>query len=86
MIIAEEARNLMPKYDILDDGYPQLNTLIEDAAKHGEDSIEYTIICSIGHIERFRTALLKLGYTADIKDKKFSSSGDCARYVLKIEW
>ena len=86
MITAEEARNLMPKYDILNDDYPELNNLIESAAARGENSIEYTITGSIGHIEGFRKALLKLGYTTDIKDKKYATFGDCARYVLKIKW
>lgn len=88
MITAEEARNLMPKYDILNDDYPELNNLIENAAKRGENSMEYTVIGSIGHIESFRKALLKLGYTTDIEDKKYSSSpfSDRYRYVLKIKW
>ena len=87
MITAEEARNLMPKYDILNDGYPELNNLIESAAKHGEDSIEYIIIGSNGHIESFRMALLKLGYTTDIEDKKYSNPFyDRVRCVLKIKW
>lgn len=87
MITAGEARDLMPKYDILNDGYPELNNLIESAAKHGEKSIEYIIIGSISHIETFRTALLKLGYATDIEDKKYSSPFyDRVRCVLKIKW
>lgn len=89
MITAKEARNLMPKYDILNDSYSELNNLIEDAAKRGENSIEYIIIGSTGHIEEFRKALLKLGYTTDIEDKKYSSlfyNWPRYRYVLKIKW
>lgn len=87
MITAENARNLMPKYDILNDEYPELNTLIESAAKDGKDSIKYTITDSIGRIESFGSALLKLGYTIDIEDKKYSSPfSNRARYVLKIKW
>lgn len=87
MITAEEARNLMPKYDILNDGYPELNNLIEDAAKRGKNSIKYTIVGSIGLIENFRTALLKLGYATDIEDKKYSSPFyECIKCVLKIKW
>lgn len=87
MITANEARDLMPKYDILNDGYPELNNLIESAAKHGENNIEYTIIGSIGLIENFRTALLKLGYATDIEDKKYSSPFyECIKCVLKIKW
>ena len=87
MITAEEARNLMPKYDILNDGYPELNNLIESAAKHGENNIEYIITGSTGHIESFRMALLKLGYTTNIEDEKYSSPFyDRVRCVLKIKW
>lgn len=87
MITAKDAHDLMPKYDILNDGYPKLNTLIRDAAKRGEDDIEYTITGSTGHIESFKMALLKLGYTINIKDKKYGSPfEDRARYVLKIKW
>jgi len=87
MITAEEARNLMPKYDILNDGYPELNNLIEIAAKHGENNIEYIIIGSNEHIESFRMALLKLGYTTEIKDQKYSNPFyDRIRCVLKIKW
>ena len=87
MITAEEARILMPKYDILNDDYPELNNLIESAAAHGENSIEYTIIGSIGHNEGFRKALLKLGYTTEIEDEKYSSLYyDRVRCVLKIKW
>ena len=86
MITAEEARNLMPKYDILNDGYPELSNLIESAARDGKDSIEYTITDSIGRIESFGSALLKLGYTINIEDKKYSPFSNRARYVLKIKW
>lgn len=87
MITAEDARNLMPKCDILNDGYPELSNLIESAARDGKDSIEYTIVGSIGHIESFRMALLKLGYTTNIEDKKYSNPFyDRVRYVLKIKW
>lgn len=86
MITAEEARDLMPKYDILNDGYPELNNLIEIAAKRGENSIEYIIIGSPGHIEAFKKALLKLGYTTDVKDTKYSSFSSNTRSVLKIKW
>ena len=87
MITAEDARNLMPKYDILNDGYPELNNLIENAATRGENSIEYIIIGSFGRIESFRKALLKLGYTTDIEDEKYSSPFyDRIRCVLKIKW
>lgn len=86
MITAKEARNLMPKYDILNDGYPELNNLIEDAAKRGENSIEYTITGSTGHIESFRMALLKLGYTTNIKDTKYAPFSDYYRYILTIKW
>lgn len=86
MITAEEARNLMPKYDILNDEYPELNNLIESAAECGENSIEYIIIGSIEHVKTFRMALLKLGYTTDVKDEKYSSSGNHVRCVLKIKW
>lgn len=82
MITAKEARNLIPKYDILNNEYPELNNLIKIAAKHGENSIEYIIFGSIEHIEQFKKALLKLGYTTDIEDKKYSSPF-C---VLKIKW
>lgn len=90
MITAEEARNLMPKYDILNDGYPELSNLIEDAARHGENNIKYIITGSTEHIENFRTALLKLGYTINIEDKKYKQYSfpfsDNCRYVLKIKW
>ena len=87
MITAKEARNLMPKYDILNDGYPELNNLIKNAAKRGENSIEYTIIDSSGHIKSLRMALLKLGYTSDIEDMKYSSPfDDRLKYVLTIKW
>lgn len=87
MITAEDARNLMPKYDILNDGYPELNNFIASAATRGENSIEYTITGSTGHIENFRMALLKLGYTTNIKDKKYSSPFiDNYRYILTIKW
>ena len=87
MITANEARNLMPKYDILNDGYPELNNLIENAAKHGENNIEYIITGSTGHIESFRMALLKLGYTTNIEDEKYSSPfHEYVRCVLKIKW
>ena len=86
MITAEEARNLMPKYDILNDDYPELNNLIESAAECGENSIEYTVTGSIGHVEGFRKALLKLGYTTDIEDEKYSPFSYSVRYVLKIKW
>ena len=87
MITAKEARNLMPKYDILKDKYPELNNLIESAAKRGENNIEYIITGSTGHIESFRMALLKLGYTTNIEDKKYSFLfSDNARCVLTIKW
>ena len=86
MITAEEARNLMPKYDILNDGYPELSNLIETVAKHGEDSIEYTIIGSIGHIETFRRALLKLGYTTSVEEERYSPFSNIVKRVLKIKW
>jgi len=86
MITAEEARNLMPKYDILNDDYPELNNLIQDAAKRGENSIKYTIIGSIGHIENFGAALLKLDYTIDIEDKKYAPFSDYYKYILTIKW
>ena len=87
MITADEARNLMPKYDILNDEYPELNNLIKIAAKHGENSIEYTIIGSTRHVESFKKALLKLGYTTDIKEMQYSSPyDDRVKYVLTIEW
>lgn len=87
MITAGEARNLMPKYDILNDDYPELDNLIENAAECGENSIEYTITGSNGHIESFRMALLKLGYATDIKDKKYASPFyERIRCVLTIKW
>ena len=87
MITAEKARNLMPKYDILNDGYPELQNLIESAAKRGENNIEYIITVSTGHIESFRMALLKLGYTINIEDKRYSSPFiDNYRYILTIKW
>ena len=86
MITAEEARNLIPKYDILNDDYPELSNLIEIAAKHGENSIEYIIFGSTGHIETFRRALLKLGYTTDVEDTKYSPFSGRTRSLLKIKW
>ena len=87
MITAKEAQDLMPKYDILNDGYPELNNLIKNAAKRGENSIEYTIIDSSRHVRSLRKALLELGYTTYIEDMRYSSPfDDRVRYVLTIEW
>lgn len=62
MITADEARNLMPNEDILNN-YPEIEILIKDAAKIGDTQIKYILISSYNTFCRVSDALTHLGYT-----------------------
>lgn len=86
MITAEEARNLMPKYDIFKDYYPELNNLIKSAAEKGDNSIEYSNISFASCFDRLVAGLIKLGYTYEITLHLVDPFTDRVKYTLKIKW
>ena len=62
MITAKEARNLMPNEDILNN-YPEIETLIQNAAKIGNTQVKYILISSHLTFCQVSDALEQLGYT-----------------------
>ena len=86
MITAEEARNLMPKYDIFNDYYPELNNLIKSAAEKGDNHIEYNNISFTSCFDRLVASLIKLGYTYEKTLYLVDSYTDRVKYTLKIKW
>lgn len=86
MITADEARNLMPKRDILKNDYPELNKLVMSAAEEGYSSIEYSNVSDISCFDRLIKALIELGYSCEITWHALDSFNNRIKYILKIEW
>lgn len=85
MITANEARDLMPNEDILNN-YPDIEVLIKDAAKIGNNQIEYILNSSHLIFYQVSKALEQLGYIVVRKEFDIDERTHIIKSHLIIAW